>query len=36
MQDIIFITVLTGLCVGAFAFNIWFAYSMIKIERESR
>lgn len=36
MTDIVFLSVLTGLCVAAFAYVIWFAYSMIKIERESR
>lgn len=36
MADIVFLSVLTGLCVAAFAYVIWFAYSMIKIERESR
>lgn len=36
MGDIIFLTVLTGLCVAAFAYVLWFAYTMIKIEKGSR
>lgn len=36
MGDIIFLTILTGMCIAAFAYVLWFAYTMIKIERESR
>ncbi len=36
MLDIMFYTIMSLLTLGSFAFIVWFAYSMIKIETSSR
>ena len=36
MLDIMFFTIMSLLTLGSFAFILWFAYSMIKIETSSR